>query len=235
MAQAAMLERKLQSCRMRKELWEQRRRQLTQPACNWSWMVEYYINITDGKSIVDIVDEMLYDDNVNTTNSTIKSGVDEWYKHYLLDYSDYLEDIIFCNDRSQSNSSTNGWNLNGGNTSTNMNFYGVSDLSCPNDTDQFSIGNNKAKLDYPVGLMSYREMNLLNNNKALATGQYYWLASPSYFSNGAYGYSVNSNGAISMYGIYNRTGVRPAVSLVPSTLYSDGDGSMESPYVVKMN
>ena len=47
MAQAAMLERKLQSCRMRKELWEQRRRQLTQPACNWSWMVEYYINITE--------------------------------------------------------------------------------------------------------------------------------------------------------------------------------------------
>ncbi|MBR1718286.1 MAG: hypothetical protein IJ715_03345, partial [Bacilli bacterium] len=70
----------------------------------------YYINITNGKSIEDAKNEMLYDDNVNTTNSTIKSGVDAWYKQYLSDYSDYLEDTIFCNDRSQSNQSNNGWN-----------------------------------------------------------------------------------------------------------------------------
>ena len=36
---------------------------------------------------------MLHDDGVNQVNSTMKSGVDAWYKHYILeDYDDYIED-----------------------------------------------------------------------------------------------------------------------------------------------
>ena len=196
----------------------------------------YYINITNGKSVEDVKHEMLYDDNVNTTNSTIKSGIDAWYKQYLSDYSDYLEDTIFCNDRSQSNQSNNGWNPNGGSTSTYMSFYGASDLSCPNDTDKFSVSNNKAKLTYKVSLMSYREMNLLNNSNARKTGQNYWLASPSYFDAtdiyGALGRFVYSNGDMGGSYVNDTFGVRPAVSLTPGTCYSDGDGSMEHPYII---
>ena len=197
----------------------------------------YYINITNGKSVEDAKNEMLYDDNVNTTNSTIKSGVDAWYKQYLSDYSDYLEDTIFCNDRSQSNQSNNGWNPNGGSTSTYMYYFDeASDLSCPNDTDKFSVSNNKAKLTYKVGLMSYREMNLLSNYIARKTGQYYWLASPSYFYHlYAVELVVNSYGGMNGSYVYDARGVRPAVSLTPGTLYSDGDGSMVSPYVVETN
>ena len=176
---------------------------------------------------------MLYNDNVNTTNSTIKSGVDAWYKQYLSDYSDYLEDTIFCNDRSQNNASTNGWNPDGGNLSTYMYFYGASDLSCPNDTDKFSVSNNKAQLTYKVGLMSYREMNLLSNSNARKTGKYYWLASPdSFYSDYARGWRVGSDGFMSSYSVNDSYGVRPAVSLTPGTRYSDGDGSMEHPYIV---
>ena len=193
----------------------------------------YYINITGGKDVDTAVNEMLYSDNVNTTNSTIKSGVDAWYKQYLLDYSDYIEDTIFCNDRSQNNSSTNGWNPNGGSTSTYMYFYGASDLSCPNDTDKFSVSNNKAKLTYKVGLMSYREMNLLNNSNARKTGQYYWLASPRCFSNGsAVEWGVSAVGDMGGNYVGGAFGVRPAVSLTPGTCYSDGDGSMANPYIV---
>ena len=194
----------------------------------------YYINITGGKSVEDAKNEMLYDDNVNTTNSTIKSGVDAWYKQYLSDYSDYLEDTIFCNDRRQNNASTNGWNPNGGSFSTYMYFYGASDLSCPNDTDKFSISNNKAQLTYKVGLMSYREMSLLNNSNARKTGQYYWLASPDYFDvNYARGWVVISDGGMGNGGVSGARGVRPAVSLILGTRYSDGDGSMANPYIVE--
>ena len=191
-----------------------------------------YINITNGKSVEDAKNEMLYDDNVNTTNSTIKSGVDAWYKQYLSDYSDYLEDTIFCNDRSQSNQSNNGWNPNGGSTSTYMNFLGASDLSCPNDTDKFSVSNNKAKLTYKVGLMSYREMNLLNNYNARKTGQNYWLISPYRFSYIAVEWYVDSGGVL--YNNYLINGVRPAISLTPGIEYYDGDGSMANPYKVDL-
>ena len=68
----------------------------------------YYINIADGKSVDVAKNEMLYNNDVNQINSTIKSGVDAWYKKYILPYDSYIEDTIFCNDRSQRNADTNG-------------------------------------------------------------------------------------------------------------------------------
>ncbi|MBR1937052.1 MAG: hypothetical protein IJ842_05090 [Bacilli bacterium] len=199
----------------------------------------YYINITNGKSVEDAVNEMLYDDGVNQVNSTMKSGVDAWYKHYLLeDYSDYLEDTIFCNDRSIS--SLGGWNPDGGMTNTYLQFknYNVSsDLSCTNTTDKFSVSNNKAKLTYKVGLMSSSEINILNNDNVRKAGRYYWLASPYFFNIIYYAYScvVTSSGHLSNDGIYFSQGLRPAVSLKPGTVYLSGDGFMEHPYVVDTN
>lgn len=197
----------------------------------------YYINITNGKSVEDTINEMLHDNGVNQVNSTMKSGVDAWYKHYLLeDYDDYIEDTIFCNDRSIR--ALNGWNPDGGSTTAYLQFkeYNVtSDLSCTNTTDQFSISNNNAKLTYKVGLMSSPEMNILNNSNARKTGQYYWLASPGYFGiNVAGGRGVVTNGVMGSYGVGDADGVRPAVSLTPGIEYSDGDGSMANPYKVEL-
>ena len=197
----------------------------------------YYINITNGKSVEDTINEMLHDNGVNQVNSTMKSGVDAWYKHYLLeDYDDYIEDTIFCNDRSIR--ALNGWNPDGGSTTAYLQFkeYNVtSDLSCTNTTDQFSISNNNAKLTYKVGLMSSPEMNILNNSNARKTGQYYWLASPYYFSDYvAGGRSVYTGGGMNVNGVGNACGVRPAVSLTPGIEYSDGDGSMANPYKVEL-
>ncbi len=200
--------------------------------------VLYYIDIPNGKSIENVKNEMLYNDDVNTTNSIVKTAVEAWFKEYLLDYSDYLEDTIFCDDRSQSNSSTNGWNPNGGDLSINMNFNGSSDLSCPNTNDRFSTINNKAKLEYKVGLMSYPEMNLLGDSSARNTGQYYFLISPHYFSqNLASNRFILSNGDMSPHiedggVILGSKGVRPAISLAPGTGYASGTGTMADPYIV---
>lgn len=197
----------------------------------------YYINITNGKSVEDTINEMLHDNGVNQVNSTMKSGVDAWYKHYLLeDYDDYIEDTIFCNDRSIR--ALNGWNPDGGSTTADLQFkeYNVtSDLSCTNTTDQFSISNNNAKLTYKVGLMSSPEMNILNNSNARKTGQYYWLASPyCFYNSSAGGRIVSSLGDMYDYYVGNANGVRPAVSLTPGIEYSDGDGSMANPYKVEL-
>ena len=167
----------------------------------------------------------------------MKSGVDAWYKKYLLeDYDDYIEDTIFCNDRSIR--ALNGWNPDGGMTNAYLQFKeynDTSDLSCTNTTDKFSVSNNNAKLTYKVGLMSSPEMNILNNSNARKTGQYYWLASPYYFYNYyncASGRVVNADGDMHYSNVGGAGGVRPAVSLKPGITYSTGDGSMSNPYVV---
>jgi hypothetical protein len=197
----------------------------------------YYITLKDGVTTVDkALEDML---TKNTTNSTMKSGVDAWYKHYLLeDYDDYIEDTVFCNDRSQNNSSTNGWNPNGGSVGTYM-YFDYNSLNCTNDTDKFSVSNNKAQLTYPVGLASYKEMNLLyysgGNNLLRKTGEYYWLASPYYFSNhSAYENYVYPSDNYSSFNVYSSRGVRPAVSLTPGTEYTSGTGSMADPYIVEV-
>ena len=195
----------------------------------------YYINITNGKSVEDAIDEMLYNDNVNTTNSTIKTGIDAWYKRYMTGYTSKLEDTIFCNDRSISN--LGGWNPNGGSVTTILqfeNYSSNSDLSCTNTTDKFSLANTKASLIYPVGLLTYPEIDLLNNSNIRKTGKDYWLGSPGGFDiYDAFELRVITTGSYSHRYVGSTDGLRPSVSLVTGTEYTSGDGSMADPYVVE--
>ena len=195
----------------------------------------HYINIENGKNATDAINEMLYNDDVNATNSTMKTGIDAWYEKKLMDYSNYLEDIVFCNNRVQSNSNTNGWKPNGGSVSSNMAFSIQNSFLCQNETDQFSTLNNKARLKYKVGLVSANEMNIMGNNNTRKTQETYWTLSPGdfYYSN-ACEMIIQANGNIYYYGNVSAqsNGVRPAVSLKPKTVYSSGDGSMESPYII---
>ena len=194
-----------------------------------------YIDVSDGKGIGDILNEMLFDSNVNKNESIMKIGIDAWYKHFLLDYDDKIEDIIFCGDRSISN--FGGWNPNGGSTYSNtLLFYGSGDLVCLNDTDKFSISNNLAKLTYKVGLLDYREANLLHSSIRKSSDAY-WLISPEGIYDSSVGnarvFCIEGNGT-TVHGnaVHGEKGVRPVISLKPKTKYLSGDGSMESPYVI---
>ena len=195
----------------------------------------YYINLTDGKSVDDALNEMLSNNNINQTNSTMKTGIDAWYKKHMTSYTSKLEDTIFCNDRSISN--LGGWKPDGGSVTSYLQFKNYntnSDLSCTNTTDKFSLANSSAQLTYPVGLLTYPETYLLNNINIRKTGQYYWLASPySFYYSNAYGCYVSSTGSRSVNLVNNTFGVRPAVSLTPGTEYTSGDGSMADPYVIE--
>ena len=210
-------------------------------------------SITGGKYVsTDLTDtnnilyEMLYKSDVNTTNSTIKDNIDLWYQNTLLtNYDAYIDDTIYCNNRKIREE--NGvkqfgvWNPNGGTTDSNyylqFNEYNVTnDLSCPNVLDQFSVSNTNAQLTYKVGLMTSPEMSLLNQNNARVTTDYYWLGSPNFYSD-LYAFSrvVASAGRINdnSYVSSGTVGVRPSVSLIPGTEYASGDGSMTNPYVVE--
>ncbi|MBR2678082.1 MAG: MucBP domain-containing protein [Bacilli bacterium] len=193
----------------------------------------YYIVISDGKGVNDAINEMLYNNDVNTNNSVIKTGVDAWYIKELKNYENYLDDTIFCNNRQQviSSSYINGWNPEGGKLSNNMRFAGRNNLECTNNTDKFSVSNNVAKLKYKIGLLTRKEIDILNNETISKTKQNYWLMTPEVFETAASKVSSKNEYLTDTY-VYESLGVRPAISLKPGTEYASGTGSMADPYVV---
>ena len=196
----------------------------------------YYITLTNGKTVNDVLNEMLYADDVNKNDSTIKNYIDKWYINNLKSYEDKLEDTIFCNDRGILN--LNGWDPNGGDTTQALHFknYGASNKSlvCTNETDRFSISNPKAKLKHPIGLLSLPELSLAGYGSShyFNNGQWVWLASPNKFnSNYADGRMASLEG-LSFGSLDSSEGVRPSVSLKPKTYFSSGDGSFTNPFVI---
>ena len=196
----------------------------------------YYMDIISNQGIDELKNDFLNVGILNKKNSLIKEGVEQWYKSYLNNYDKYIEDTIFCNDRSQSNENENGWNPNGGNITTYMTFGGSTDLSCSNITDRFSISNYEAKLSYKVGLITARELRLLNNNAARVTGQEYWTMTPyQFYAALADVNRVRTDGVIGYYDVDRQFGVRPVISLIPEIEYSSGNGSTSNPYIVETN
>ena len=128
------------------------------------------------------------DSIINNADSAAKSYVDTWFQKHLTNeinsnntnYQNYLEDTIFCNDRSFKTVSgstsyptyiESGWNKDGGDLTKFMSFgiynryynnwlstTNVPSVKCENITDRFSVSNSKAKLKYPVGLLNTDEI-----------------------------------------------------------------------------
>lgn len=201
----------------------------------------YYIDLENGISVETLLDEMLYDENINTTNSTIKTLIDAWYSKNMAEYTDYLEDTVWCNDRSISNKSDNGWNPNGGSITTYLNFGNSSDLTCQNKNDRFTVSreNGNGALTYPIGLVTGKEENLTfsSNSSPLSLKRYnyYWSLDPYFFSYHALGHLSNSRGVWFNYSINSSYGVRPAVSLRAGIMYESGNGTADSPYIIDMD
>ena len=203
----------------------------------------YYILLENGKTVEDALKEMVNyktnqsdnDENINVYNSAMKGYLDNWYKKNLVNYASYLDkETVFCNDRSITD--LKGWDPSGTSITGNLAFKQDSynkDLNCINTTDRFSVENNKAKLEYPIGLLSEPERNLMDNNFA-KTGQYYWALSPANYFNdyGARVRYVFSSG-ITNFGLVDTIfGVRGVVTLKPGTMLDQGTGTYTDPYVV---
>jgi len=213
----------------------------------------YYITLTGGKTVEDALEDML--DN-NTTSSTIKGNsttegtLDYWYYNNIeqAGYSSYIEDTVWCNDRSIS--ALNGWDPDGGSTTSHLYFSGYNrtsstyepSLTCSRDIDKFTVSesNGNGDLDYPVGLLTSDEIMLAggkyvtgNSTYYLYTGSTYWAGSPYHFNhNDAYEFLVYSSSTLGYYSVDITYGVRPSISLAAGFTISGGDGTTSSPYVV---
>ena len=180
----------------------------------------------------------------NSTNSTIKTTIDNWYKNNLTAYTSKLADETFCNDRSISSGT-------GYKTDSNT-YYGsynrnvdrrASSLKCAQESDKFKVSNASAKLEYPVVLITADELsmaggvfNTSNTNYYLYNGQYQWSLSPGYFLpyySRARVWLVDSSGSLSPWSsVGDSFGVRPVINLRADTLITKGDGTALNPFAV---
>lgn len=214
----------------------------------------YMIKLTNNKWPDDYIASEFNGASTNATKSSVRAVIDSWYAQEMTLLTNYLEDTVFCNDRSVY--SKGGWDKDGNIYNDHESkltfgpkgrtlFGGKPSVACEYESDRFtmdeSIGNGL--LDYPVALLTLDEGNLAgvswseeNLTHYLSNGYVWWTMSPGFLSAGAtYAgviYSILDNVAVN-YTTRNAGGVRPVVSLKPGTIIKNGYGTPDSPFTIE--
>ena len=206
----------------------------------------YYMTLNNGVNIEGALNEMFPEDSNlrNQTNSTIKTYIDNWYRNNMIEYTEYLEDAVWCNDRSI-------YQLN----SWDKDYIGIDDLyfgaygrwigytpstECPSIADSFTVSseNGNGKLTYPIALLTMDEINMAGggisifaHNCYLYTDEDWWSLSPYYFSDFyANEFIVSFTGSFRYEYVFFMRGVRPSISLAHDLIVAKGEGTSTSPY-----
>ena len=201
----------------------------------------YYIKLNGNETVSDALDKMLRNDNINVKNSHIKGVIDYWYKNNILGttYESYLEDTVFCNDRTIAN--IGGWSETGTLGTLRFNAYNRKVyLKCPSKRDAFTVSDitkGNGALTYPIGLLTSAEHSLTGNYTANKTGANYWTSAPISFTyvNAFERYVYTTGNWNRNYNAVNGTyGSRPVVSLRPGTTFKTGtDGTASNPFEIE--
>mgnify|MGYP006939891473 CR=1 FL=1 len=198
----------------------------------------------------------------NDNDSTVKTVIDNWYETNIVGKTDsasnlltnYIVDGTFCNDRTfASNNNGNGYSLvPGTNYSAYEKLYSdankTATLKCSQESNKFSTTTSRGNSDltYPIALITADEValagatqNLINENYYLNTNVYFWTMTPSRFES-AYGsvsiFAIHYNGNLVEYGHARYTyGIRPVINIRSDVLISQGDGTIENPFVLTLN
>ena len=181
----------------------------------------------------------------NQTDSPIKTKLDNWYQSNLTNYSSYIADETFCNDRSIMKGS--GYKIDI--ATYYQPYYRVIDnknsssLKCNQENDKFRVSNARAKLDYPIGLITRDEAtlagtvyNVRNTNYYLYQPIVFYTLSPIYFSSlnsESVVWSIFSGSFTAMGNVSAGYSIRPVINLKSDVIISKGDGSSINPFVVK--
>ena len=196
----------------------------------------------------------------NTTDSTIKTTIDTWYKNNLINYTKYLStSAVYCNDRSlgtgQTYSASSKFNF-ASYYRMDMDTNGAAanpSYNCSDIRDAFSVDNTSAKLDYPVSLMTadeiafaggvaYQTMStpyawFISNSAGTKVSTSWWSLSPVNWvdsDSGSYFWycGTDSDNLMDRY-VSSTNAVRPAISLKSCVKTSGGDGTSSNPYTIK--
>ncbi len=207
----------------------------------------YYVILSGGEKIEDLINNDIVN-QANTNKSDVRNVIDEWYRNNMTGYSHYLEDTIWCNDRSIKD--LGGWSKDGKlsdklifNANHRVAGSGEISLTCSNPNDRFTMlqENGNGTLDYPIGLLTLDEGALAGyawyeeSDTYLSNGQVWWTMSPS-LQSAVYMYmgvihSMTDN-VHTAYRTGTAGGVRPAISLKNICKIEAGDGTKENPFTI---
>ena len=188
--------------------------------------------------------------NANTNDSTIKVYLDNWYEENLINYSNYIADSGFCNDRTLASYSDNG---DGMNTSTSTYYasyeryttYNPSLMCSDVKRDFFSVSNEFGNhaLAYPIGMITIDELmmagssnNKLNTLTYTYSNRNYWTMSPNIYNSFAIASSEflsSGSGSVTSNWVALEAGVRPVINLKADVEITGGIGTQNEPFVVK--
>ena len=197
--------------------------------------------------------------HANTHDSTIKGIIDTCYQNNLLNYTSYLEDTVWCSDRSlakdESIAEETGVGNGIGKTDTlydainRLYYHRTPTLVCSNNNDRFTVStdNGNGALTYPIALITADEVAYAgsivtthNHDYYLYTNSHYWTMTPNLFST-----SSDANGKSLVWAVFtdgrmnnndvmtSTNGIRPAISLKAGTTAISGDGTASNPYVIE--
>ena len=191
--------------------------------------------------------------HANTNDSTILNNLETWYTNNLKTYADAIADTEWCNDKTNVTDTTfnpsDYSNVNGSGYGINDTYYGATKrlLSADNKAGgtgpSLKCNGELSKITSKVGLITADELAFAgyaferNNTTTYlqenATDSRWWSLSPGRFGSSyacvwfVGGSSVDFND----YYVDNSYGVRPLISLKPST-YVTGNGTSDKPYKV---
>lgn len=173
-------------------------------------------------------------DYMTDEDSIVKTSVDRWYKENILQYQEYIQDTVYCNDRSKDENENYNVNnrLRGSNSAKPTN-------KCNNE-DSFTVSDKvgNGKLKYPAGLLTADEY-VYSGGSVSATsnmfttfmiGQYYTMSPQS--NDNIY---IVSKAGLATSSVDNSEDYNtvPIISLNSKAIVIHGDGSQESPYEIR--
>lgn len=191
--------------------------------------ISYYA-LTNGDTL-DTIKSKIFS---NKTSSKVKQEVDTIWSTLFSNYTKYLENTDWCNDRTFYSGS-----LKSKDSVIDDNYfvngkYSKPSIVCTNANDRLSVGNG---LTYPVALLTIDEVSL--GGTYLRTSPYnYWTLSPDEVNFDLLGINY-----ISMYinktitkrnYVTDENYIRPAISLMHDIKVEDGDGTASNPYILKL-
>ena len=193
--------------------------------------------------------------HANTNKSTILTNLETWYNNNLKAYENVIDDNVWCNDKTNVTDTSYDWSYGGNATGlgygTNKTYYGatrrlVSSIGSAGGTGpSLKCTGELSKINLKVGLITADELAFagyaffINNTTTYlqenATDTYWWSLSPFYFLDSYAGVwnVIGSDGGFDIGRVYYASGLRPSISLKPSTNVT-GNGTSSTPYIISM-
>ena len=183
----------------------------------------------------------------NTTNSPIKTIIDNWYSSNLASYADKIStEAGFCGDREMSSGYS--WSSQ---PSSAIYYAGYRrlytnkspSLKCSNSNDLYtssSSSKGNKKLANPMGLITADEVVMAGGSRSSENSNYYLYNNVNYWTISPLGsdgsdasvFRVYSNGTLNYWSVSFAIGVRPVINIASNVAIKSGNGSSSTPYEI---